>query len=189
MTSTPVGLAGRPPRIRGLRPTLWVLGVIVLLGAVLPVIDAATGSRYRTDGSPLGVGHGVQLTPRGGWSVDQGGTAGGETAALVKGATTLTVEVQPSQASLGALWEQLNGKVAELSGVDLVSEPTTVATHDGVPGLSAPLSAPRGGGLAAVYSDGQTAVTAIAQGATYRSQAADVTAMLQSLRFGREEAG
>lgn len=188
MTTTQIGLpTSRQPRSGGLRPTLWVLAFIVLLGVVLPIVNTAVGTTYKTDGTPVPIGQGVQLTPRSGWGIDQDNTVSGERVTLIKGATALTVEVEQNAAPLPDLWEDVRGKVAQQAGIDLVTDPNSTATDTGVPGLTAPLSAPRAGGTAAVYSDGKTAAQAIAQGSRYREQAADVAAMLRSLRFGVAE--
>jgi hypothetical protein len=175
------------PRVSGLRPTLWVLAYIALLGVGLPAVDAMVGTTLQTDGTPLDVGQGVQITPADGWGVDEDATQLGETAVLVKGGTSLTVEARQSAAPLPDLWQDVREQVSERVGANLVSNPGTTATQAGVHGLRAPLSTSRVSGLAAVYSDEKTAVLAIAEGNRYRGQAGEVTAMLATLRFGVEE--
>jgi hypothetical protein len=177
------------PRAGGLRPTMWVLAVILLLGAALPIAGTMFGATERTSGSPLPVGEGgVQLTPRSGWRMDPTESTK-EQLALVKGGTTLTVTAEQNAAPLRDLWAELRTKVSQRTGIDMVSTPSTTATDAGVRGLRAPVSAPRTPGTAAVYSDGQTAVEAIADGASYPRLADDVTAMLRSLQFGADTAG
>lgn len=200
MTSSSQGgvLAAQQPPVSHLRPTLAVLAVILIVNVGLWGVNALMDTPWKLDTTPLrlatGEGAGVQLTPRGGWHVDQARSDSNPVAplgkvALAKGATTMTLQLQPSTAALPALWDDLQRQLTQRPDIDRLAQPRPVTTGQGARGLQAPLPASAGGGLAAVYANGQAAVEVTTQGQDFGQQAGEVTAMLDSLQFVAGEEG
>lgn len=191
--------AARQPSGGTLRPALAVLGVILVVNLGLATANTLIDSPWRLDASPLRLaGHDegpqAHLRPAAGWRVDQARSDPNPLAAmsnltLTHGATTMTLHATPSRATPPALWRDVQRQLTQRPDITRVGPPRPVATRHRARGLQAPLTTSNGGGgVAAVYADGQLAVQVTAYGRDYPRQAKAVAAMLGSLRFTSEGA-
>ncbi|WP_242902187.1 hypothetical protein [Actinomadura terrae] len=170
--------------------------VLLVLGAGLPLLDAALGDGERPvrPGTVLSIG-----TARGGqrpvsftvvaagWALDEDRSALGSGAELTRDEVVLDVSVvvplSPLDAS--ALWDGLGRIVSVRGTARLRAGPSTITTPHGLRGLTGRLAGDGGAGTATVFARDTLGATVTAWGPpeAYRRAAAQVEAMVRTIRI------
>ncbi|MBT2209994.1 MULTISPECIES: hypothetical protein [Actinomadura] len=170
--------------------------VLLVLGAGLPLLDAALGDGKRPirPGTVLSVGtarDGVRpvsfAVPAAGWALDEERSALGSGAELTSDEVVFNVSVVVPLAPLDAraLWDGL-GRIVSVRGTTrLGAGPSAITTPHGLRGLTGRLAGAGRAGTATVFARATRGATVTAWGPpeAYLRAAAQVEAMVRTIRI------
>ncbi|MER7547538.1 hypothetical protein ABTW95_31465 [Spirillospora sp. NPDC127506] len=170
--------------------------VLLVLAAGLPLLDRALGSGARplAAGTVLSVGaerDGVRpvafTVPSAGWALDEAQSSLTSNIELSNSGVGLYVRVVVPLAPLDAreLWDGLGRIVAAGGRSRLRAQPVPITTAHGLTGLTGRLAGRERVGMATVFAAGTLGATVTASGppGAYRRLAADVDAIVRSVRI------
>jgi hypothetical protein len=163
---------------RTLRPTLAVFGLVFVMSAVLPVINATVPYHdIVRPGDVMQIEGDVTFVPEAGWGVTSGVRAGhapisGQypaSATVEDGALKFTVRTGPFHGDADQLVDQIEATSDALNqgrGVHITGAPATIVTAAGKQGATARVTGPHTAGLIAAFVFDGRGVEAVATGPT-----------------------
>lgn len=178
----------------------WGTGIVALVllvvGGGVPALDRAMGGGFLplAPGTALAVGaarDGVRpvtfRVPAAGWALSVARSSLASNVELVRGEVVfdLSVVVPLTSADARSLWRGLERIVSMHGQARLPAEPSEIRTVPGVTGLTGRFAGPDRVGTACVLTTRSlgAAVTASGPPAAYRSAAAEVEAMMRTIRI------
>jgi hypothetical protein len=163
---------------RTLRPTLAVFGLVFVMSAVLPVINATVPYHdIVRPGDVMQIEGDVTFVPEAGWGVTAGVRAGHapisgqypDSATVEDGALKFTLRTGPFQGDADQLVDQIEATSDALNqgrGVHITGAPTTIVTAAGKQGATVRVTGPHTAGLIAAFVFDGRGVEAVATGPT-----------------------
>jgi hypothetical protein len=130
---------------RTVKPALIVLGLALVLGVIVPLINSETDYRHQIHrGEVVQLADGLTLVPRPGWALTSGALVGrtrapvGNTATtdLVAGGIKLQVQVAPFASTPSALLTRINKINSDLGSDRASTGRYRVTTRQGIRGLA-----------------------------------------------------
>jgi hypothetical protein len=163
---------------RTLRPTLAVFGLVFVMSAILPVINAAVPYHdIVRPGDVMQIEGDVTFVPEAGWGVTTGVRAGhapisGQypaSATVEDGALKFTLRTGPFHGDADQLVDQIEATSDALNrgrGVHITGAPATIVTTAGKQGATVRVTGPHTAGLIAAFVFDGRGVEAVATGPT-----------------------